>query len=126
MPEYTVQSAKPTTPHHPRSPKPGIVAWLRDRRIIAVAQTDEIAANVGSATYPGQVAIPLICRFPDLRAIEWIIDINLYTNPGADMCLGVPFNKKITGNVVGFTVVGMTGFAAGTTVFAEVLAIGPP
>lgn len=117
----------PDTPDdaYPRNPKPSIIAWLRDRRLIAIAETNG-AVTTGVASYPGQTPLALYATLPDLRQIDWVIDINLFTDPSADMCLGAPFNKKISGNIVGFTVVGMTGFATGTTVFAEVCAVGPP
>jgi len=71
-------------------------------------------------------AVAMTATFPDLRNIEWVLDINLFTDPSVNMCLGSPYNKRISGNVVGFTVIGTTGLATGTTVFAEVVAIGPP
>lgn len=117
----------PYTPNDsaPMNPKPTIVAWLRDRRVVAIAETDA-SVTTGSDTHPGCFAVGLNATFPDLRQISWVLDINLFTDPATNLCLGAPYNKKISGNVVGFTVVGTTGLATGTTVFAEVVAIGPP
>lgn len=118
-----------STPNDPSpyqiAPKPGIVAWLRDRRLIAIAESTG-RVTTGAGTHPGCFAIADICTVPDLRNIDWVLDINLFTDPPTNLCLGVPYNKKISGNVVGFTIVGTTGLATGTTVFAEVVAIGPP
>jgi len=112
------------------SPKPTIVAWLRDRRIIAIAESNyatiEPVAGATNAGYGGQLYIPLWTRLPDLRHIEWVLDINLFSDPKTDVCLGAAYNKKISGNIVGFTVIGMTNFPTGTTIFAEVVAVGPP
>lgn len=119
----------PNTPNDPspyqRAPKPSIIAWLRDRRVIAVAETDGVVTT-GSSVAGACFAIALNATLVDLRQVEWVIDINLFTDPAANLCLGSPYNKKITGNIVGFTVVGTSGLTTGTTVFAEVVAIGPP
>lgn len=117
----------PDTPDdtYPRNPKPGIITWLRDRRVISIAETDsEVTTGVGAL--PGCFAVALNAILVDLRQIDWVIDINLYTDPATNLCLGSPYNKKVSGNIVGFTVVGTSGLATGTTVFAEVIAIGPP
>lgn len=117
----------PDTPNDPTpmEPKPTLVAWLRDRRVISIAETDAVVTT-GSGTHPGCFAIALNANLVDLRQIAWVLDINLFTDPPTNLCLGSPYNKKISGNIVGFTVVGTTGLATGTTVFAEVVAIGPP
>lgn len=127
----------PDTPNdaYPYSPKPTVVAWLRDRRVIAVAETNSCTLDVasggvtsGQAGYGGNIFCPLWARLPDLRYIEWVVDIDIFSDPGAarDVCLGGVYNKKISGNIVGFTVVGITNVPSGTTIFAEVIAVGPP
>jgi len=118
-----------------RNPKPGIVAWLRDNRVIAVAEsTGCTILTTGFPKSPGKIAnnqifCPVTAQFPDLRQIDWVIDINLFSDPGdteRPVCLAGAYNKKISGNIVGFTIVGMTAVPSGTTLFAEVIAIGPP
>jgi len=129
----------PYTPNdrYPINPKPGVVAWLRDRRVIAIAETNAQAIDPtdgfsasGRASsfggYGGNLFIPLYATLVDLRNIDWVLDINLFSDPKTDVCLGAAYNKKISGNIVGFTVVGVTHFPSGTTIFAEVVAIGPP
>ena len=63
-------------------------------------------------------------RVPDLRAIDYILNIQFTMNP---LSCGQPVyeavNKKITGNVVGMTIFGLA-FATGTTLMAEVIAVG--
>ena len=65
-------------------------------------------------------------RVPDLRMIEYVLDVEFTVIP---LACGAPIyeavNKKITGNVVGMTIFTYSQ-AAGTTIIAEVIAIGPP
>ena len=127
----------PNTPNdeYPRAPKPTILAWLRDRRIIAINESNTAVLDAasggvtsGHSGYGGNMFYPLYAQLPDLRNIEWVLDINIFSDPGTarDVCIGGVYNKKISGNIVGFTVVGITNVPSGTTIFAEVVAIGPP
>jgi len=124
----------PYTPNdsEPINPKPGLVAWLRDRRVISIAEStagvlDAVSGGAGShGGYGGNLFIPVVAELPDLRRIDWVLDINLFSDPATAVCFGSAFNKKISGNLVGFTIVGITNVLTGTTVFAEVVAIGPP
>lgn len=127
----------PYTPNDasPLAPKPTVLAWLRDRRVIAINETNSAVLDpssggvtAGFAGYGGNMFYPLWAQLPDLRNVEWVLDINVFSDPGAarDVCIGGVYNKKISGNIVGFTVVGITNVPSGTTIFAEVVAIGPP
>lgn len=88
-----------------------ILATLLDGRTIAS----------DSATYvlptAGNYAIAVTIRLH--RVTERMIQYRPTTNPICDP--GTPTNEVITGNVVGFTLIGV---GAGTTLTAEVLASG--
>uniref|UniRef100_A0A6M3KT61 Uncharacterized protein n=1 Tax=viral metagenome TaxID=1070528 RepID=A0A6M3KT61_9ZZZZ len=102
------------------------IAVLQDGRIIAMGkyylkQDDFFATNGRPA---GCEAINV--RVPDLRMIEYVMNIQFFYE--TDVCTypiyGVA-NKKITGNVVGMTLLGLTN-STGGTLHVEVIAIGPP
>jgi hypothetical protein len=73
--------------------------------------TTLVAATAGD--YVMTITAPL------LTTITYILDINIDTNPVCDP--GSVTNKVITGNVVGFTLVGV---GMGTTLTAQLLAVG--
>lgn len=91
----------------------GIVATLKDGRVIAFGSDTRVVA-------PGNVNINVVV--PDLRQIEYVLEVQFSTNPDTYIESGFA-DKKITGNVVGLTVYGVH---AGTTLTTEVIAIGPP
>ena len=61
---------------------------------------------------------PMNITAPQLAAIQYIVEINIDTNPVCDP--GSITNKVITGNVVGFTLVGV---GQGTTLTAKLTAV---
>lgn len=93
--------------------KHDILTQHHDGRVTAMGR-NYIVDNNG-----GQVALNV--RVPDLREIEYVTHVQLTFLPLTGHA-GV-LNKKITGNVVGMTI---HTVGAGTTIFAEVQAIGPP
>ena len=96
-----------------------IVAILQDGRVIAMGR-----AMGYQAFYASGRPAPLNVRVPDLREIEYILNVQIHTDPATYFVDDAgPANKVITGNVVGFTIYGT---AAATTILAEVIAIGPP
>ena len=91
-----------------------IVAHLRDGRLMAMGQyTQEV--NQGNTN--------VVVRIPDLKYIEYVIQVEFYTDPDQNFADFAFMDKKITGNVVGMTLYGM---AAATTLTTQVIAIGPP
>jgi len=96
-----------------------IVAILQDGRVIAMGKNSVHMTGTGSSN-----TAVLNVRVPDLREIEYILNVEYYLDPATFFVDDAdPVNKVITGNVVGFTIYGNT---AATTVTAEVIAIGPP
>ena len=89
-----------------------IVATLRDGRVIAYAQYGPTVVSAG--------AQGITITFPDLKRVDYVLEIEFHTDPLTSM--ESTSNKKIEGNVVGLTVYP----AAGTTLTADALAIGPP
>jgi hypothetical protein len=65
-------------------------------------------------------------RVPDLRMIEYVLDVQFTVIPlDCSKPIYEAANKKITGNVVGMTIFTYAQ-TAGTTIIAEVIAIGTP
>ena len=65
-------------------------------------------------------------RVPDLRMIEYVLNVQFFYE--TDVCtypIYEAVNKKISGNVVGMTLLGADN-SAGGTLHVEVIAIGPP
>ncbi|GAG54997.1 unnamed protein product [marine sediment metagenome] len=65
-------------------------------------------------------------RVPDLRMIEYVLNVQFFYE--TDVCtypIYEAVNKKIVGNVVGMTLLGLTN-STGGTLHVEVIAIGPP
>lgn len=63
-------------------------------------------------------------RIPDLRMVEYVLDVNLTWDSfdcGEKVSI---YNKKITGNVVGMTLSGDE--INGNTLTVDVVAVGPP
>ena len=102
------------------------IAVLQDGRIIAMGkyylkQDDFFHTNGRPA---GCEAINV--RVPDLRMIEYVMNIQFFYE--TDVCtypIYEAVNKKISGNVVGMTLLGLTN-STGGTLHVEVIAIGPP
>jgi len=91
-----------------------IVATLKDGRVIAYSQS-------GPTPILPTTVTGIYIYFPDLRKIEYVIDVELYTNPPT--YLTRTMNKWLeAANVVGLTIY----TAAGTTLTVDALAIGPP
>lgn len=91
-----------------------VVTVLPDGRVIARGSTD---LPTLAATDPN----PINVTISDLRTVEYVLQINLKTTPHTAWDTFPSEDVKITGNVVGMTL-GST--AAGTTITAEVVAIG--
>lgn len=102
-----------TGPYTTTDPWGEPIARTKDGKVIAVGitKTQIIAAA-------GDVAV--LVRVPDLNLIDYVLDINFYMEPVRDQH-GI-VNKKVSGNVVGFTLMGLED---GTTLTSEVIAIGP-
>jgi len=102
------------------------LAFMQDGRVIAMGkyylqQSDFFATNGRPA---GCEAINV--RVPDLRMIEYVLNIQFFYE--TDVCtypIYEAVNKKISGNVVGMTLLGLTN-STGGTLHVEVIAIGPP
>jgi len=90
-----------------------VVATLRDGRVVAYAKR-----NVGTVG-PGTVSLDV--QVPDLKAIEYVLNVQFHVEPLVD--IGNVVNQTITGNVVGMT---LHNVSAGTTLTAEVVAVGSP
>lgn len=96
----------------------GQIATLQDGRIIAFGK------NWKAVRFLGNTCEALNVRVPDLRLIEYVLNIQFHcTPPDCEHPVYEAVNKKITGNVVGMTIFGS---ANGTTLTVEVIAIGPP
>jgi len=91
----------------------GIVAHLRDGRVVAYGNYTLVIAAAGN------VAVNV--RLPDLKYVEHVIHLQFDVDPLVDP--GTPVNKQIIGNVVGLTLVGVGG---GTTLTLEITGVGPP
>ncbi len=100
----------------------GQIATLQDGRVIAWAK-NYLTAN---SFFPSAACHVLNVRVPDLRMIEYVLNVQLEVQ--ALDCTKPPYlvlNKKITGNGVGMTITGLENTDGGTLI-AEVIAIGPP
>ena len=120
----------------------GIVAHLRDGRVMAWSRYDAYAAFGED----GECDVWLQ-RLPDLKYIERVIQVQFdYGIPKGDKTLTIDnlpcklniyeaVGKSILGNVVGMTLLGealyvsggtLTRKAFGTSVYVDVVAVGPP
>jgi len=104
------------------------IAVLQDGRVVAMGKNYLKQADLfhsGGAHTTGCEAINV--RVPDLRMIEYVLNIQFFYE--VDNVCTTPLyeavNKKITGNVVGMTLLGADA-AGGGTLHVEVIAIGPP
>lgn len=88
-----------------------ILATLYDGRTIARGQTLYVVATAGNYAVTVTIA--------EHRSTERMIQYRPITNPTVDP--GTPTNEVITGNVVGFT---LMGIGAGTTLTVRVIASG--
>ena len=102
-----------------RNSKGEIVAFLRDGRVIAQGQGDYYIVDNDI----GQQLGGLNVRVPDLRRIDYVLNVQFYTTPLTNILSHAPMNKKISGNVVGMS---LYYIVAGTTLTIEVIAVGPP
>jgi len=79
--------------------------------------------------FVGQACEYVQVRIPDLRMIEYVLNVQFHAEPAGTFPCDDPIyeaiNKKITGNVVGMTLLGKAN-ALGGTLIVEVIAIGPP
>ena len=89
-----------------------VVAHLRDGRVIAKSTYAQVLSS-GTNN--------IVVRVPDLKYIQTVLEIEFYSDP--DTYYTCVMDKKITGNVVGFTLYGLN---ASTTLTTEVVAVGPP
>jgi len=67
-------------------------------------------------------------RVPDLRMIEYVLNIQFFYET-TNICtypIYEAVNKKISGNVVGMTLLGASDQTVGGTLHVEVIAVGPP
>lgn len=98
----------------PINQKGAVVSTLFDKRVIAQGYAEYVVDRTGD--------VAVAVRVPDLRMVEYVLNVQFHTNPSTYVESGYA-NKKIVGNVVGMTVYGV---AAATTLGVEVIAIGPP
>ena len=94
------------------------IAKLRDNRLIAKG-VNKIPSTNGCAGY--------LVRVPDLRYIEEVIHMQFVLdnfNCTTEYLIGPEMNKKIVGNLVGFSLYVVT--ATSQSIQTTVLAIGPP
>jgi len=89
-----------------------VITVLPNGKVIAKA-SKTITVPLGG----GDIAITI--TFNELRRVEQVLRYNFFTDPITDP--GTPVNEKVTGNVVGLT---MVGIPAGTTLTIEAVAIG--
>lgn len=90
---------------------------LPTRQVIAKATNSVVTV------FPGGCAA-LNVRLPDLKMIDHVIHVEFSMSPlNCAQPIYEAVNKRITGNVVGMTIMG-AAFGTGTTVTAEVVAIG--
>jgi len=87
-------------------------SMLRDGRSLAQGDATYTFATAGN--------FAVVIRLSDLKYIEKIIQYQFETDPIVDP--GSPVNEKITGNVVGMTLIGVGG---GTTMVINVMGVGP-
>ena len=91
-----------------------IVAHLRDGRVMAMGRYSEVLSS-GTNN--------VVIRIPDLKYIEYVIQVEFYSDPDTKFDDHAFMDKKITGNLVGMTLYGLN---AATTLTVEVIAVGPP
>ena len=92
-----------------------IVATLKDGRVIAYSQS-------GPTAIPEQVETAVYIYFPDLRRVEYVLQLQFHTT-GDNTYLSQTPNKWLeAANVVGLTIYANHG----TTLTVDALAIGPP
>ena len=102
------------------------IAVLQDGRLIAMGKyyLKQDALFSENAHAVGCEAINV--RVPDLRMIEYVLNIQFkYVDTMCTDLIYEAINKKITGNIVGMTLLGSDN-ATGGTIHVEVIAIGPP
>ena len=102
------------------------LAVLQDGRVVAMGKDYLQQSNFFSTDGHAEGCEVINVRVPDLRMIEYVLNIQFFYE--SDVCtypIYEAVNKKITGNVVGMTLLGITN-STGGTLHVEVIAIGPP
>jgi len=118
------------------------VATLRDGRVIAWSRYGAYVDFGADGEYDSWLQ-----RVPDLRKIEYVLDVNIdwgiptsdKTTTSDDITYKIniygPAGKSIYGNVVGMTLLGratnleggtLQAKTFGTSVYVDIIAIGPP
>lgn len=93
------------------------VAKLRDNRLVAKGVYNVLASNGCNN---------IVVRVPDLRYIEEVLHVQFKLTDfdcSTDYLIGPEMNKKIIGNLVGFSLYVVT---RGRSLDVTVIAIGPP
>lgn len=92
---------------------------LQDGRLIAMGKNYVVTVFTNGCEV-------INVRVPDLRKIDYVLDVELHLSP-LDCSYPVyeAVNKVKYGNVVGMTIFGAAR-GTGTTLTVEVIAIGPP
>lgn len=90
---------------------PTVIGQFKDGSLVARGVTTDILPTGGN--YAITVTVP------DLREVEFVVGILFVTDPITSP--GIATNRKITGNVVGFTLLNV---GTGTTLISIVIAKG--
>lgn len=119
-----------------------IIAHLRDGRVVAWSEYGAHADFGTDGEYDSWLQ-----RLPDLKYIEKVIDVEfdygiptsdkVHSSGGIDYKMNIyeGVGKSIFGNVVGMTLLGqatnlsggtLTAVSFGTSVFVDIVAVGPP
>ena len=102
------------------------IAVLQDGRVIAMGKYYK---HKNENWFEAQACEALNVRVPDLRMIEYVLNVQIHLDPASLLQCDDPIyeivNKKISGNIVGMTIMGKENDAGGTMI-VEVIAIGPP
>ena len=89
---------------------------------MAITQDGKVIAKSRHWEVLGSGNQNIVAVVPDLRYVETVLQVEFYSSPDTNVEGGY-MDKKITGNVVGMTIYGVT---ASTTLYWEVVAVGPP
>ena len=95
---------------------------LDQHAIVAITQDGKVIAKARSWQVLAAQTQEITCVIPDLRYVETVLNVEFYSDPDTNVAGGY-MDKKITGNVVGMTIYGL---AASTTLYWEIVAVGPP
>ena len=103
------------------------IAVLQDGRVIAMGKYYLRQSDFFTTDGHAEGCEAINVRVPDLRMIEYVLNVQFHYEED-DICTTPVYeavNKKISGNVVGMTIMGKENDAGGTMI-VEVIAIGPP